>query len=217
MSSLEDSLTAVLESISEDKLYDVLSSLSEKTLSSVICIVKKVENHAREDLYVILRTGKEKYEYKISSAMVAFLKLHELKLPKDWKSQPLFVALYLVLPNDVNEETFKVCKIAKGERIEYINREYYTESDEEYEYCDYDGRSHRNEWYSEYESQRTYSECISPKIAGHSVDITRRPTPIPENFLELVTEFAKTFPCTLNLERLKKFLPSEGPYSIPTN
>lgn len=218
MSSLEVySLAAVLESLSEDKLKEVLYSLPEKTLSSITRLVDNVENYAREDLYVILRTGKERYEKIIAPVMVAFLELHELELPIDWRSQPLFIALYLVLPDNVTDERFKVQKIAKGERIGYINCHYVLDdTDEAYEYCDYDGRSHRNEWYSEYEyvCERTYSEYMSNN-STNSTSITRRPTPVPENFLELVTEFSKTSSCTLNLWKLKEFLPLEGPYSIP--
>lgn len=192
----------------------MLLLLSEKTFNSLSILSKKIGSHTREDLYVILRSGKAGYEDKTSSSMTAFLKLHELELPKDWRSQPLFVALYIALPNDVSEETFKVVKIANGEKIGHVDSQmYYSDDDEEYEYCDYDGRSHTNEWY---EYTRTYSEYISHNTVNFA-NITRRPIPIPENFVELVTEFSETFPCTLNLERLEKFLPSEGSYSIPKN
>lgn len=172
---------------------------------------EKVKNCTREDLYVILRSGKEEYKDRVSSAMTAFLELHELSLPEDWRSQPLFLALYLVLPNDVRGETFEVRRIMKGERIGCID--YEESEDEEYECCDYDGRSHMNEWY---EYPRVYTEYIIKSTTSY-IPITARPVPIPGNFIELVTKFAETFPCTLNLKNLKKFLPSEGPYSIPEN
>jgi hypothetical protein len=153
---------------------------------------KKVLSVATEDIYVLLRKGKIEDGLNNSHCISSIMYLNSMALPQDWRSDPTFLVLYLLLPND-KKETFKIERILKGKMVGSIATRFCLENNTYEEFLSEDANNPKN-------------EVISPT-----------PTPLENYLLVILEKYSKNYNYPLNINNLRKHLPLEGSYYLNTN